>query len=82
LSRGSFEVQTEQWQPMVGTPIEVPEPSTVNNNVLREAPARGTLGEVSAAVRAELSGEDEWNCEVFADMMRTGNAARYVVTNT
>jgi hypothetical protein len=34
--------------------MEVPEPSTVNNNVLAE-------------VRA---------CEVFADMMRIGNAAR------
>src|SRR5258706_8899916 len=29
LSRGSLEVQTSQWQPMVGTPILVPEPSTV-----------------------------------------------------
>jgi hypothetical protein len=66
---------------MVGTPIEVPEPSTVNNNVLPEAPARGVLGDVSAVVRAELSVEEQWNCEVFANMMRTGNAARYVVTN-
>ena len=74
-------MQTAQWQPMVGTPIEVPEPSTVSNNGLPEAPARGVLGEISAVVRAELSVEDEWICEVFADMMRTGNAARYVVTN-
>jgi len=66
---------------MVGTPIEVPEPSTVNNNVLPEAPARGVLGDVSAVARAELSVEEQWNCEVFANMMRTGNAARYVVTN-
>jgi hypothetical protein len=29
LSRGSLEVQTAQWQPMVGTPTLVPEPSTV-----------------------------------------------------
>src|SRR5436190_23969731 len=29
LSRGSGEVQTSQWQPMVGTPTLVPEPSTV-----------------------------------------------------
>ncbi len=29
LSRGSAEVQTSQWQPMVGTPTLVPEPSTV-----------------------------------------------------
>src|SRR5215469_15988340 len=29
LSRGSFEWQTRHGQPKVGTPIEVPEPSTV-----------------------------------------------------
>ena len=29
LSRGSLEVQTSQWQPMVGTPTLVPDPSTV-----------------------------------------------------
>src|SRR6266404_2684377 len=63
LSRGSLEVQTAQWQPMVGTPMEVPEPSTVNCNGVPELPA-----------------EDEWGCKVFADMMRIGNAARYVVT--
>jgi hypothetical protein len=28
-SRGSLDVQTRQVQPMVGTPIEVPLPSTV-----------------------------------------------------
>src|ERR1700719_1478550 len=39
LSRGSPEVQTAQWQPMVGTPIDVPEPSTVNCNVVGEVPA-------------------------------------------
>jgi len=34
LSRGSGEVHTGQRQPIVGTPIEVPEPSTVNCRVL------------------------------------------------
>jgi len=29
MSRGSVEVQTRQWQPMVGTPTLVPDPSTV-----------------------------------------------------
>ena len=29
LSRGSVDVQTSQWQPMVGTPTLVPEPRTV-----------------------------------------------------
>ncbi len=29
LSRGSVEVHTAQWQPIVGTPTLVPEPSTV-----------------------------------------------------
>ena len=29
LSRGSGDVHTSQWQPMVGTPTLVPEPSTV-----------------------------------------------------
>jgi len=29
LSRGSLELQTSQWQPIVGTPMLVPEPSTV-----------------------------------------------------
>lgn len=27
---GSFEWQTRQWQPSVGTPMEVPEPRTVS----------------------------------------------------
>src|SRR5579859_3811145 len=30
LSRGSLEVQTRQWQPREGTPMEVPEPRTVS----------------------------------------------------
>src|SRR5579862_7412103 len=30
LSRGSGESQTAQWQANVGTPMEVPEPKTVN----------------------------------------------------
>src|ERR1700685_4178600 len=30
LSRGSGDSQTAQWQASVGTPIEVPEPKTVN----------------------------------------------------
>src|SRR5260221_8994292 len=34
LSRGSVEVHTAQWQPMVGTPMEVPEPSTVSRNLV------------------------------------------------
>ena len=29
LSRGSLELHTRQWQPSEGTPMEVPEPSTV-----------------------------------------------------
>ena len=66
---------------MVGTPMDVPEPSTVNCSVLPEVPVCEVPGEVSVAVRAELSVEDEWNWKVFADMMRIGNAARYVVTN-
>src|SRR4030095_6913347 len=33
LSRGSLEVHTAQRQPIVGTPIEVPEPRTVSCNV-------------------------------------------------
>ncbi len=57
LSRGSLEVQTAQWQPMVGTPMDVPEPSTVNCNVVPEVPA-------------ELPAEDERDCKVFADMTR------------
>jgi hypothetical protein len=39
--------------------MEVPEPSTVNSNVLAEVRAREVPGEVSAVVRAELSVEDE-----------------------
>jgi hypothetical protein len=61
--------------------MDVPEPSTVNCNVLPEVPACEVPGEVSAVVRAELSVEDECNCKVFADMMQIGNAARDVVTN-
>ena len=61
--------------------MDVPEPSTVNNNVLAGVPACEIPSEVSEAVRAGPSVEDEWNCEVFADMMRIGNAARNVVTN-
>src|SRR5215510_8361033 len=30
LSRGSAEVQTRQWQPREGTPMEVPEPRIVS----------------------------------------------------
>ena len=30
LSNGSRDSQTAQWHPSVGTPIEVPDPSTVN----------------------------------------------------
>jgi len=30
LSRGSCEVQTRQWQPSDGTPIDVPEPRSVS----------------------------------------------------
>src|SRR6201984_762934 len=41
LSRGSLEVQTAQWQPMVGTPMDVPEPSTVNCNAVPEVPDEG-----------------------------------------
>src|SRR5437868_1506003 len=33
LSRGSLEVHTAQRQPMVGTPMEVPEPRTVRRNL-------------------------------------------------
>ena len=29
LSRGSFELHTAQWHPIVGTPVLVPEPNTV-----------------------------------------------------
>ena len=29
LSRGSFELQTRQWQPSVGTPMDVPDPRIV-----------------------------------------------------
>src|SRR5215472_5113915 len=48
-SRGSSEVQTAQWQPMVGTPTLVPEPSTVmrteSNGILGAAlPFRGFFG--------------------------------------
>ena len=32
LSCGSFDSQTAQWQPSVGTPIEVPEPRTVSSS--------------------------------------------------
>ncbi len=30
LSRGSPDVHTAQWHPSVGTPIDVPDPSTSN----------------------------------------------------
>jgi len=33
LSRGSLEVHTEHLQPIVGTPMEVPEPRTVSCNL-------------------------------------------------
>jgi hypothetical protein len=57
LSRGSLEVQTAQWQPMVGTPMDVPEPSTVNCNGAPEVPA-------------EFPAEAERDGKVLADMMR------------
>ncbi len=42
LSRGSLEVQTLQWQVRVGTPMEVPEPSTVSSS--RESVLAGRAG--------------------------------------
>ena len=33
LSRGSLDVHTAHRQPIVGTPMEVPEPRTVNRNL-------------------------------------------------
>jgi hypothetical protein len=44
---------------MVGTPIDVPEPSTVNCNAVPEVPAEVLVG-------------DERDGKVFADMMRIG----------
>src|SRR5438067_1270894 len=68
LSRGSFEVQTGQRHPMVGTPMEVPEPRTVN---CKEFPA--LRGDVSGEIPAEFGdgfiGDDERDCKVFPDML-------------
>jgi hypothetical protein len=64
---------------MVGTPMEVPEPSTVNCTVVPEVLGQ-VPDDVSSRVSAEAPIEVEWNCKVFADMMRMRDAARYIVT--
>ena len=57
LSRGSFEWQTRQGQPSVGTPIEVPEPRTVIFSGVRGILAIRIEGEAGARLCPETNQE-------------------------
>src|ERR1700688_737299 len=67
LSRGSLEVQTRQWQPREGTPMEVPEPRTVSligavgidGSIVAGQEAEKKLAH--SALRSDPEGEEERN---------------------
>src|SRR6185437_9019584 len=53
LSRGSLDVHTSQWQPTVGTPELVPEPSTVILNGLVLLFSKMQQAEMDLRLRAQ-----------------------------